>query len=96
VIRLDLDAARATVGKALTFDLSFPCCLLLVDLDTARSVPRTPKDLICRVEGAPALNLGWPQFNRLSCLLVVKPGLEGFFGVPFQIEAVLPVVCYAP
>jgi hypothetical protein len=25
----------------------------------------------------------FPEFNRLSRLLVVKPGLEGFFGVPF-------------
>ena len=50
-------------GRFLIFNLLFPHCLLLIGLDTIRSIPSASEDLIGHVEDAPTLDLGRPQFN---------------------------------
>ena len=52
-------------------------------LNTVHSIVYTMKILIGHVEDAPTFNFQWPQFNRLCCLLVVKPNLKGFFKILF-------------
>ena len=74
------------------FSIFSPVLSFLLRLDTTRFVACATEDLICQVGDTSALNLGWPQFNWLSCLLVVKPRFEGFFKVPLQIKAMLSVI----
>jgi hypothetical protein len=62
-IHLDLYKGGTATGKLLIFNLLIPPSLLLGKLKVTCPVVHATENLICHVEGASVLDLGWLQFN---------------------------------